>query len=379
MVYNRKSSSGHDGSRDCDKKNEGSSFAKKPFRASGDRRSSTDPRPSRDRSDRYGSDPRPSRDRSDRYGSDPRPSRDRSDRYGSDPRPSRDRSEASNRNRTIRSQKGWGSLSRKGALKAVDFKDNLDRTDVQHGGSRNDREPFVPDGFVQVDETKEKSKPSRNGRKFLARQEIVADLLEKEVSLPLTPSKRAKAERLLSTAVDAYERSRYPESKRILEELLILVPDSLSAQELYGLTLYRMGMWAPAIKVLERFNSSSGSFDQLPVLADCYRAQSRYQDVDRIWSELAAASPSPELIGEGRIVVAGAAADQKDFPKAISILERSLAIKRKPTLSDLRQWYFLADLYERAGEIGHSRALFAKILKHDAKFLDAAERLADLG
>lgn len=265
-------------------------------------------------------------------------------------------------------------------MKAVDFREDLNQSNGDRRPISRTSEKFVPDGFVRVDETQ--TPAARQGsrkRKFQARQEVVADLLEREASSSLTPGRRSKAERLLSMAVESYERSRYAEAKKLLEELLLLVPDSLSAQELFGLTLYRLGQWSTAIKVLENFFSKTSSFDQHPVLADCYRAQKRYQDVDRIWSELSAASPSPELIGEGRIVVAGAAADQKNYGKAISILERSVNIKRKPRITDLRQWYALADLYERSGEISHARSLFSKILKHDAKFLDVAERLADLG
>ena len=39
-----------------------------------------------------------------------------------------------------------------------------------------------------------------------------------------------------------------------------------------------------------------------------YRAQARWADVDELWQELREASPSGELVTEGRIVAAGAQA-----------------------------------------------------------------------
>ncbi len=284
------------------------------------------------------------------------------------------------KSRIIRGKKSWGALSRKGAIKAIDFREG------GGGGEHGVRprgapsETFVPEVFVEVEKGPESPKPSSHRvRKERARVRTVDEVLEREVSRQLTPADKKKVERLLAAAIEAYEKDRYPEAKRLLEQVLAIIPDSLSALELYGLDLYRMGQWAAAIKVLEDFIKKSGSFDQHPVIADCYRAQRRYQDVDRIWVELSAASPSSDVIGEGRIVVAGAAADQGKLAKAIAILERSLSIRRKPTLVDLRQWYVLADLYERAGEIGHARSLFSRIIKHDANFFDAAERLSDLG
>ena len=71
-----------------------------------------------------------------------------------------------------------------------------------------------------------------------------------------------------------------------------------------------MGQWNAAIKELEAFRSLTGSTEQHPVLADCYRAQKRWARVDELWEELRAASPSADLVAEGRIVVAGSLADR---------------------------------------------------------------------
>ena len=92
------------------------------------------------------------------------------------------------------------------------------------------------------------------------------------------------------------------------------------------------------------------------MLADCYRALRRYDRVEALWDELRAASPSAAIVTEGRIVTAGARADQGDLRGAIGLLERSAATPRRVRDHHLRQWYALADLYDRSGDAPRARA-----------------------
>ena len=101
----------------------------------------------------------------------------------------------------------------------------------------------------------------------------------------------------------------------------------------------------------------SGSYDQYPVIADCYRAMRRYAEADATWEELRQASPSAEVVAEGRLVAAGCLADQGDLGGAVKLLESSLR-RSRPKASHLRQWYALADLYERGGELPRARRHF---------------------
>ena len=93
-------------------------------------------------------------------------------------------------------------------------------------------------------------------------------------------------------------------------------------RELLGLTYYRLGRWKDAVRELEAFRALTGSTEQHPVLADCYRALHRWSQVDELWHELREASPAPDLVSEGRIVAAGALAEQGDLPAAVRLLER---------------------------------------------------------
>ena len=82
------------------------------------------------------------------------------------------------------------------------------------------------------------------------------------------------------------------------------------------------------------------------VLADAYRATRRYDAVAELWDELKAASPDPGLMAEGRIVAAGALADQGDLAGALQLLARAREAPKKVRDHHLRQWYVLGDLYD---------------------------------
>jgi len=150
-------------------------------------------------------------------------------------------------------------------------------------------------------------------------------------------------------------------------------------RELLGLTLYRMERWRQAAAELEAYRQLTGSVDQNPVLADCYRAMRRWGKVDELWEELKAASPSAELVAEGRIVAAGARADRGDLRGALALLEAANAVPRRVREHHLRLWYVLADLYDRAGDVPHARTLFQRIRTVDPDFADVADRLRSLG
>jgi tetratricopeptide (TPR) repeat protein len=90
------------------------------------------------------------------------------------------------------------------------------------------------------------------------------------------------------------------------------------------------------------------------------------------------ASPSAELVTEGRIVAAGSLADRGDLAGAIRLLEKARLDVRRPRPHHLRLWYALADLYERAGDVPKARQLFRRVLDHDRAFFDVAERAQTL-
>ncbi len=182
----------------------------------------------------------------------------------------------------------------------------------------------------------------------------------------------------LKDATRAYAADRYQEALRDLRRLAELAPESSAVRELLGLTLYRMGRWAPALKELQAHHDLTSSYDQYPVMADCYRALRRYAEADELWSELRQASPDGEVVAEGRLVAAGVLADQGDLQGAVRLLEGHLK-RARPNRAQLRQWYALADLYERAGELPRAREIFGQVTSVDPDAYDVVHRLRALG
>jgi tetratricopeptide (TPR) repeat protein len=194
------------------------------------------------------------------------------------------------------------------------------------------------------------------------------------------PGRLPRFEGRLREAGEAFRRERFDEARRILRPLAGQAPRAASVRELYGLSLYRLGRWAQAARELEAYRSLTGSAEQNPVLADSYRALGRYAEVEELWDELRSASPGAELVAEGRIVAAGALADQGRLDEAIGLLVSTVSRPvRTPRLHHLRMAYALADLYERAGDLPRARELFARIAASDADFVDVDARLRALG
>ena len=52
---------------------------------------------------------------------------------------------------------------------------------------------------------------------------------------------------------------------------------------------------------------------------------------------------------------------------------------RNPSNRHVRQWYLLADLYERAGDLPRAREFFERVLRVDREAYDVTERLIGLG
>lgn len=184
----------------------------------------------------------------------------------------------------------------------------------------------------------------------------------------------------LSRAAEAFAAERFGEAARILRPLRDRYPQAAGVLELLGLAQYRQGHYPAAAETLEAFRAATGSTEQHPVLMDCRRAQRRYDEVERLWEELKAASPGAELVAEGRIVAAGALADQGRLAEAIHLLEAKVdRLVAHPREHHLRLWYALADLLERSGDIPRARSLFERVARADPRLADVAERLAALG
>lgn len=246
------------------------------------------------------------------------------------------------------------------------------RTEARAAIDRSERS--APDTDTDTD----RRTPTIDRRPLPGRPAPVRDVA-KELARLRGPERGARAYKLYRRAAREFEDERFEDARRTLRPLVEEHPELVDLVELYGLALYRLGKWELAIEQLEAFRHRSGSAEQHPPLMDAHRALGNWADVEVLWKELGESSPSAALVTEGRIVRAGADADRGELDRAIRLLEKGWNAPKRPQEHHLRRAYVLADLYEQAGRVPRSRALFGWIRDTEPGYLDVAERLRQLG
>jgi len=338
-------------------------------------------RPRRDRSER----PARSFDR-DRPRRDDRDRRDRSDR----PARSfdRDRPLRDDRDRPRRDDRDRAPDTR------TDAQRRSDEVKRKTGGRRYGKDPYPPAKHTRERWHDEGStrKPSggRNSNRAPRRDDDDDRLMTVSIknvepgdANKIKEQLGATADRAierLARALHAFEAHRYSEARKLIMPLLSQVVGLAIVHEVAGLSMYRLGRWQDAADQLEIARGiKPGEVVNHPVLADCYRALRRYEKVTELWESMKLLSPPAALLAEGRIVAAGALADQGELQSAVRMMTHGTSDPHKVQEHHLREWYVLADLYDRAGDIASARRLFLKIQNSDAKFADVADRLNTLG
>ena len=280
----------------------------------------------------------------------------------------------------------------------TDAQRRADQVRSRTGGRRNDRDA-APRNDHQVERWQDEGStraPRRvsRGRDNTAPIRLERD--EKRASAPALAHVEATvgkkiagivgeqaAKRLigkLALALDAFEKGRYQDAKRIIIPITRECEGVHLIHEIAGLSLYRFGQWRDAADHLEKARAAMpASTLNHPVLADCYRALMRYEKVDELWKELKDASPDPAIVAEGRIVAASAQADRGDIQNAVRIMQQTKKDPAKVREHHLREWYVLADLYDRSGDVINAREWFKKIANNDPGFSDVRDRLAAIG
>lgn len=200
-----------------------------------------------------------------------------------------------------------------------------------------------------------------------------------QIHAALTPQRAARLADRLASAAAALDRERFEEARRIVTPIARELPHLAAVHEIAGLANYRLGRWRQASQSLELARQLHPDPSLLPVLADCYRAQRRWVDVDSVWDEVRSASPAHEIMAEARIVVAGSYADRGEVGRAIELLSPATKRPKRVREHHLRQWYVLGDLYDRAGDAVSAARWFREVAAHDAAFADVRDRLRSLG
>ena len=289
-------------------------------------------------------------------------------------------------------RKGWGSVARRGASTVRTGTDGRgpDRdTPEDRRRSKTRADQFVAERWVRTDDRRRSKEPGTEAplapahRAVRAPAELPADIAN-ELATAAGPDWNHLRDRIserMAAGIGAYQRERYRDASRILKTVVDAVPNSASARELLGLSQYHQSYWKAALPNLEAFAALTGSVDQHPVRMDCHRALGRPRRVEALFIELKKGSPDPEVLAEGRMVLAGTRADSGDLSGAINLLVEAGAgrLVRNPADRHLRQWYVLGDLTERSGDLPKARELFLRIAAVEPDAYDVADRLESLG
>jgi Flp pilus assembly protein TadD len=78
-------------------------------------------------------------------------------------------------------------------------------------------------------------------------------------------------------------------------------------------------------------------------------------------------------------VAACSLADRGDLAGAIRLMGRAADTPRRVRDHHLKQWYVLADLYDRSGDIVKARQLFGRVRALVPDYVDVDDRLRSLG
>ena len=238
-------------------------------------------------------------------------------------------------------------------------------------------EQWIDEGSVRdaaVGATKRGAAGDRDRQAPEVDPEVVA-----EIHAALDPQRAARLSERLASASAALDRERFEEAKRMVTPLVRELPQVAAVHEVSGLASYRLGRWKQAAQSLELARQLRPDPTLLPALADCYRAQRRWADVDDVWDAVKAASPPHDVMAEARIVVAGAYADRGDLAEAIKLMGPAQQAPKRVRTHHLRQWYVLGDLYDRAGDTVAAARWFQEIASREPQFADVRDRLRSLG
>jgi len=321
-----------------------------------------DDRGSRGRFDRDND--RPSRGRFDR--SDDRGSRGRFDR-DNDRGPRRDDDRTTAQRRSAEVYERTGGRQTRGGMSNPPERSREDWVD--EGSTRPTRRP------VGV-RAKATGRAQKGGRKEVRALDAVVEEFEKVLGSRAS----SRAIKRYEAALQAFEAHRYDDARKILSSMSREYADVSAVREMFGLCLYRGGQWKRALGELETAVKLNPDWIfNHAVIADCHRALGNHQLVEQYWRELAEASPHPELLAEGRIVMAGSLSDRGLFVEAMDLMSKAEGDMKRPSEYHLRQWFVIADLYDRQGNVIKARQFFERIAMHDAQFVDVAERLSTLG
>lgn len=220
--------------------------------------------------------------------------------------------------------------------------------------------------------------PRRSGPRPSTRRSTLPKEVVEEVRATARRGRVEDVLGLLETAVAAIEKGKSAEAQRLAEQAKRLANRSGAVREILGLAYYEGGRFREALRELLAYRRISGRADHNHLIADAHRALGSPEKAVPLAREALRAKVPPESKAEAIVVGGAALADLERYDEAVALLR---AFRTNPDAArpfDLRVWYMLGDVLERAGRSREAEREFRRILRHDPEAFDVAERLAAL-
>jgi tetratricopeptide (TPR) repeat protein len=182
----------------------------------------------------------------------------------------------------------------------------------------------------------------------------------------------------LEEAVAALDRGRPGDAVRAAQQAKALAARSGAVREVLGMALYRRAQYREAVRELQAYRRLTGRPDQNHLIADAHRALGAPEKALPLVREALDARIGAEARAEAAVVGGAALADLGRHEEALTLLRRFDRGGDAARLYDLRVWYVIGDVLERAGRVREAARTFRRIVDHDPEAFDAAERLARL-
>jgi tetratricopeptide (TPR) repeat protein len=206
----------------------------------------------------------------------------------------------------------------------------------------------------------------------------LSDATVRELKATARPGKGEILVKVFADALASFAAEDYGEAIRLGEQAKHIALRSIAARELLGLAYYRAGRWSEAARELSAFRRLTGSTEQNPVIADCYRAMHKPDKAIEYCDEVKPGRVDEGVYYEAQIVAAGALADMRRMDEAIARLETLNLEPEGAEPHHVRAWYALGDLLQKRGRFTQAREWFEAAAATAPDLTDAAERAARL-
>ena len=185
----------------------------------------------------------------------------------------------------------------------------------------------------------------RERRQKRAISRVEPELVAEIRAAATDPRAAARTVERVGRTQEALDRDRLDEARRTINPIAKNLPGVAGVQELAGLVAYRLGRWRDAVRSIEAAQALRTNVDSLPCSPTrTVRCAAGTPSSASARDQGALAEPRGD--GRGRIVAAGALADQGDITGAIAVMAAASAKVRRVEDYHLRQWYVLGDLHD---------------------------------